>query len=72
MSANIWKISFGMYIKVGMTLFYLRENMAGDAGIMIAPDDFNGAAQAMETLLHIPKQRQEYIRRGFERSKHFR
>lgn len=46
--------------------------VVGDAGIMIAPDDLNGAVNAMETLLHIPAQRQEYICRGFERSKHFR
>lgn len=46
--------------------------MVGDAGIMIAPDDLNGAVKAMATLLHIPEQQQEYIPCHFDRTKHFR
>ena len=45
--------------------------VVGYGGLMIAPDDLEGAVSAMETLLHDPERRAELVKKGLERASAF-
>ncbi|MBQ9775746.1 MAG: glycosyltransferase family 4 protein [Lentisphaeria bacterium] len=46
--------------------------VVGNAGIMIAPDDLEGAVNAIESLLHNQALRKKYINGGLERAARFK
>lgn len=48
-----------------------HPEVAGDAAILVDPDDTRGASEAMFRLISDATLREEYIRRGFEQARRF-